>query len=264
MSWDVRTNIKAKPGSQGTLFQGGSEQMTDAKWPRGYTPGRLAIARAAADPHGMYSRGEHDKSDNRFGTGPQRRDLIDTIARSTVPAEHLQDVKFYPGQNDLDYNRPKDSGSKFVTGGTYTRKGSQRGAMTYRENEISIRRGNEANSVPIHEIGHHVSHESGNHGGYDSSMERGKEEAFADDYASRHYRPKRGEFYGGQWEYAMGARDERRTDTFYSSYHASRQTPMPEREVLGRMDRRAQAETEHAYRNPPLPGLEKYHRPGAY
>lgn len=255
MTWDMRSNMKAKPGSQGVLFRGGKDQMTDAKWPRGYTPERLQLARSAVDPHNLYSKGEHGKAST---TGPERRDLVDTVARSTVPREHLQDLQFYPGIRSLDH------GSVVDLRGYYRHQGHRLGASVADKPQVAILKGYETEPTTIHEIGHHVSRMTGQYSGYDAAAKRGKEEAFADDYADKHYRPKPGEFHRGQAEYAGGLRSESRTDAFYSSYHAHRKSPMPERESLARLDRMAQAESEHAYRNPPLPGLEKYRMPGGY
>lgn len=247
MTWDMRSNMKAKPGSQGVLFRGGKDQMTDARWPRGYTPERLQIARSAVDPHNLYSKGERGKAHH---TGPYRRDLIDTIARSTVPGEHLQGLQFHPGQLSLSSSGVEDPL------GNYRPQGHRHGESVAHKPQIGIRQGYETGSVPIHEIGHHVSHSTGtDHSAYDTSMNRGTEEAFADDYASKHYRDKSGKPQSSN-EYAGGFRSESRTDTFFSAYYAHRRTPMPDRESRFSLDRRAQAESEHMYRNPTLPGLE--------
>lgn len=247
MTWDVRTNIKAKPGSQGTLFQGGSDQMTDAKWPRGYTPERLHEVMGPITHGGQpwLVQGERGVGHH---TGPARRDLIDTVARSTIPAGHLQGLQFFPGQLSLDHGGSED------TAGYYRHQGHRLGASVAHKPQVSIVKGQETGYVPIHEIGHHISREAGtHHSAYDTPYNKGKEEGFADDYAQTHYRPPRGDqYYGGVGTYADGLPGSGRTGEFYNAYHAQRGTPRAGVELRARAD----AETAHERANPTLPGLE--------
>lgn len=164
--WQVGPNLKPKPGSQGTLFRGNGP-MRDEHWPKKYTPERLAEVRPIV-------MGNHSNIRDRATTAPQRRTLIDTVARSTVPYRHLQGAQFFPGQSTLGegtvglYSPPEDSLSR---------------------GSISIKRGWEDHYAPIHEIGHHVDRHSFPAYGL---RRHGATEGFADEYAETHYRDKKG------------------------------------------------------------------------
>jgi len=238
----MRSNLKAKSGSQGTLFQGGKEQMTDARWPRGYTPERLHEVMGPITHGGQRWLAQGERGKERQ-TGPDRRDLIDNVARSTIPAHHLQGLQFYPGVHLTEEG----------TIGNYRRKGTRVGAATATGNQLHLAKGFADSPDAIHEIGHHVSFERADHPGYDTPASRGKEEAYADEYAQTHYRPPRGDqYYGGVGTYADGMPGGGRTAEFYDAYHAHRGTPRVGTELRARAD----AETAHERANPTLPGLE--------
>lgn len=242
MTWDMRSNMKAKPGSQGILFRGGKDQMTDARWPRGYTPERLhEVLPSVGGGSKYYTRGE----EGTHGTGPDRRQLVDTVARSTVPAHHLQNLQFLPGLLSVE-------GGEAI--GSYRRKGTRVGEGTAHEHGLHLAKGFADTPHAIHEIGHHVSHEQADHSGYDTPEERGQEEAFADDYAQQHYKPRRGQTYGGQSLYADGFPGAGRTAEFYAAYRAHRATPIKGADLPDRAAKEAQVERD----NPTLPGLDKY------
>lgn len=249
MTWDLRSNMKATPGSQGVLFRGGKDQMTDARYPKGYTPERLQVARSAIDPNNFYSRGEHGKVGT---TGPQRRDLIDTVARSTVPAEHLQGLQFHPGQLSLAHGSIEDPA------GYYRHQGHRLGESVAHKPQIAIRKGYETADTPVHEIGHHVSRTRGTeHSAYDTPERKGREEAFADDYAAVHYQPPRGEPKHPVGLYGDGLPTGGRTKQFYDAYTAHRTTPIGY-DIHGL----AGKEKQHEQANPTLPGLARYGRLG--
>jgi hypothetical protein len=236
-SWEMRTNIKAQPGSQGTLFQGGADQMTDAKWPRGYTPERLHQVLPLIAPDKDWLR------DRPMGPPwdliPDRRKLVDTVARSTVPAAHLRGVQFSAGRRMLDMELPE---GEYATG-TYT---PQEGSFLP---HIQIAEMHSGNSTPIHEIGHHVSHQRGLVS-YETPGERGHEEGLADAYAQEHFRDRRGR-PGVEPTYAGGQMNEQRPEAFYNSYHAARGNPQD----YDRNYRATEAyiqDFEHARDNPTL------------
>lgn len=139
-NFDLRSNIKGKPGSQGTLFQvtGKSALNPTLRWPRGYSPERQAEVHSALkatpiDPPD-YMEDEHEPGDYKalHAYAPRVRD---TIARSTVPAEHLQGLKYIHGHPDQG------------TDGTYWP----------RRRELAVDMNQpEADEVLIHELGHHA------------------------------------------------------------------------------------------------------------
>ena len=87
-AYDLRSNIKGKPGSQGTLFQVQDKSLLNPaqRWPKGYTPERQAEISGALRNAEIQSttRTYPPQSDSHV-----RARLVDTIARSTVPAEDL-------------------------------------------------------------------------------------------------------------------------------------------------------------------------------
>jgi len=224
VTWDVRTNIKAKPGSQGTLFQGGSEQMTDAKWPKHYTPERLHEVLPHVAPYKHGAEGVHDAPAMfEYDTGSERRKLVDTVARSTVPAHHMLGVQFKPGAQvvDMGTGTPGEYAS-----GDYKRSHPSSPAR------IRITRGHAETHTPIHEIGHHVSFDGGlpDRGviPYTTAGDRGHEEGKADAYAQEHYRDRRGR-PTQVGTYSGGRESDTRPPAFYAGYHQARGTsPLPQ------------------------------------
>ncbi len=89
-AWDLRSNIKAKPGSQGTLFGIGDKDSVlnpSQRWPRGYTPERKNEVTKALD-HGTSVHG----TDYIHPLAVHAR-VVDTISRSTMPSEHLRGLR---------------------------------------------------------------------------------------------------------------------------------------------------------------------------
>jgi hypothetical protein len=255
VTWDVRTNIKAKPGSQGTLFQGGSDQMTEAKWPRGYTPERLNAVHDEIGP----GRPARTATGTVVPVREERRKLIDTVARSTVPLAHLQRVQFHPGVLHAEGRAGERLGKN--TAGVYHPKrirGTEYGSEV-EPAEIQIIRGESETSTAIHEIGHHVSARDRTwHSAYDTTQKRGTEEAFADNYAQEHYRPRKGEKYRGVGMYNGGDTDHIRTAQFFDAYHKHRDY----QPIFGRQYHDPPSKPPPPPgtppRNPTLPGLEPY------
>lgn len=220
-SYDMRSNIKGKPDSQGTLFQVKDKGLLNPqqRWPRGYTPERQQAVNEV-----MHGANSPYLLSDKAGTGPARRDLNETIKRSTVPPEHLGGVKFQPGQASLAIH----DGGRFGGGEIH---GVYENERQGKDPEISILKGQESTFVPIHEIGHHVSaNEATPHAEYRTGYQRGQEEAFADRYAHEHFRDRRGEQMSEMRVYPTPQHDEpTHRMNFQSAYHAGRgDIPMPQ------------------------------------
>lgn len=192
----MRTGFKNKPGSQGTLFKVSdkSQYADEIRYPRGYTPERYDAVAKKVNPdrdERQYGAGAENLVDSVYrtwsGPGEKRvvhdsqqplRDLIGTVARSTVPLKHLNGAQFNIVSGAEDDKMKRD-----YTAGTYT---SER-------NRIDLRPDAVRDFTPVHEIGHHVSHMEGNEHAARytaSATSRGQEEGFADNYALEHARPK--------------------------------------------------------------------------
>lgn len=200
--WDVRTNLNAKPGAQGTLFSGGTKYSSDARYPRGYTPERLHEAANAigGDVTGErgYTRGQgaraHYFRDYKYsGTAGRadssaRRTAVDNLARSTVPAEDLQPA---PGRTLNFWIDPAhDQGlmDRNARGEYYATSPAQAS-----RHDLYVHTQAADSPTLIHEIGHHASNIQGTeHSAYDTPARQGKEEGFADAYSFKHFRDRRG------------------------------------------------------------------------
>lgn len=240
--WDMRSNINPSPGSQGTLFGGGTKHLSDQRWPRGYTPDRQkevadAVVRPSVavytDERGaVVSRGTQSKEfkDRKVNYGmvdgephiayesrQPTRDLVDNIARSTVPAEHLGGLQWrHHAEEHLKSNNPHTT-----TLAHYDKRGD---ALSHGSPVIRLRTGEETTDTPIHEIGHHVSWNEGmEHSEYKTGMQRGREEGFADKYAFTHFRDRRGNPMTDMRVYPNPSNeDANHRLNFASGYHAVR------------------------------------------
>ena len=140
-NWNMQSNIKAKPGSQGTLFQPASKSVLNPqqRWPQGYTPERLNEVREGLEKtvvtHPDHLEDSHEPGDYRDIMGYRER-VARSIAKSTVPPEHLEGLKAIHGHPDADDH------------GTYWPKRKQIG--------IDMTQGGDIDRTLIHEIGHHV------------------------------------------------------------------------------------------------------------
>jgi hypothetical protein len=166
------TNLKATPGSQGTLFQGGYP----TSYHRGYTPERQRDVTKAAkwlDPKNIY-----------HGHAPATAAMRDTVARSTVPVEHVQGVYF-----SATAHAAKDLETSEARGTYHAPDTTALNASLIKVHPDAVRGG-----TAIHEIGHHVSHEieKTEHSAYDTGARRGREEGFAENYMETHFRDRRG------------------------------------------------------------------------
>lgn len=199
--WDLHTNIKAAPNSQGTLFQGGTDQRTpESRQPRGFSPERFReISQAVLGVR-------------RPGTEFSHAKIRENLARSTVPVEHLSgdDLTFKVGINSRD---------RLFAAGVYRRKQEGRDNASI---EIDPKFANTPSL--IHEVGHHVSKQQDLwHAQYYSEQQRGAEEGYADSYATAHWRDRRG---GSQPNYQgyLGGDYQKSSNSWKVGYDNTRRT----------------------------------------
>lgn len=137
-SYDMRSNIKAKPGSQGTLFQVKDKGVLNPqqRWPQGYTPERLNDVREGLRNTTVTS--PPDRFDHPlFNEHAYRERLTREIARTTVPAEDLRGLASV-------HSQPNPG-----TDGTYW--------PSRRELAVDLSEGDRDNArrTLVHELGHH-------------------------------------------------------------------------------------------------------------
>lgn len=249
--WDLRSNIKDKPNAQGTLFSGGASQIpAEKRYPRGYTPDRMAeVTNTVQFPAVNYS---HEMGRDYFN----RAKAQENIARSTIPASDLQGltVKVLPHRGHI------------IGGSDGVYEDDQQRAMVMQHAA--------GTSTVIHEIGHHVSHvaSGGTNYGAGTPRERGYEEGFADRYADEHFRPhpqakkmmlddsRRGlDNYEPSPLQTRDRNGRHRTVDFHKGYDAARpmesrvpnETDLNHARAIASMD----AAMKHRDDNPTLPGL---------
>jgi hypothetical protein len=187
--WNLQTNIKARPGSQGTLFSGGKSQMNpQRRWPRGYTPERQReIVRSMG--YGIVDHTDPAPIDDGRGEivpSHAERDVRDAILTSSVPASDVKNLRIhivgkegrkYAAEVEADPNVRLSEGTR----GLYNNHG--------RRGEIDVHHEAGAFTV-LHEVGHHASMLANTqHSNYDTVRQRGEEEGFADSYAEKHLSP---------------------------------------------------------------------------
>lgn len=194
-----------------------------------------------------------------------RNRLVEDLARSTVPTEHLE------GISAISIRNQHRVGSGIA--GLYNPVAQhmtivpQRGAPDEWSREAEPQRGPrdpDENFTLLHELGHHVSNQMGNEHsgmGYRTISGKGKEETFADTYALKHYRE---DTRGRNWE-QVGSWDPRNAtykgkgiDTYTKFQGAYRLRP--EDEPI-REPTTVTPEREETLR-PLLPGMPTEGRPG--
>lgn len=181
-AWDLRSNIKAKKGSQGTLFQPADKDKTlnpTLRYPRGYTPGRLNEVRKGlqstyVEPpahtmtdhnHGWDTTPQHsgvkqyEPGDYSGELGYKETHVIPSIARSTIPVMHLEGLKTIGAKPDAG------------TQGTYY-PGRGTLAVDMTDNDAGP---DDAGQTMIHELGHHYyeTNPFGKHAANDKIIEAG-------------------------------------------------------------------------------------------
>jgi hypothetical protein len=136
-AYDLRSNLKGKPGSQGTLFQVHDKGLLNPqqRWPQGYTPERLNTVRDATRDISFRTYAGDPQAPHRQWEHLDREHFAKTVARTTVPAEDLQ------GLRGVNADHGKDNYAEY--------------RVAKREIGWGIRKP-EADGNLIHEIGHHV------------------------------------------------------------------------------------------------------------
>lgn len=264
-AYDLRSNIKGKPGSQGTLFQVRDKGLLNPqqRWPKGYTPERQAEVRDALKDTtiigpGHFGRATPEQMDKgRFYAYPEAEHRINTtIARSTIPSEHLKGI-------DRIHDEPAEGtvgtywpGKREIGLGQVTRAMLEPGARPRKEPRETQA---DVDKTLIHEIGHHVDTAytretdkisqslaaqrvgSSPHGPdvqqEAQRIDRGVGEAVADNYAMEHYRgpgrnPERLE-RGVYTEHHSPAKLERDYPGYNQAAHGSYMNKRPARSPLG-------------------------------
>lgn len=196
-AYDMRSNIKGKPGSQGTLFQVKDKGLLNPqqRWPRGYTPERSREVGQMLDLHTNVSPTTKVYPPRR--ATEVRARLQDAISRSTVPAEHLAGLREVHDQPEPTHDATYWPGRQTLAVNLFGRH-ENRGVMgdePYGSTEPDAGAKN-----LIHEIGHHVdftqTRESARHNRENKNVlyaanGRGYHdagEAVADNYYVEHYR----------------------------------------------------------------------------
>jgi hypothetical protein len=193
--YDMRSNIKGKPGSQGTLFQVKDKGLLNPqqRWPRGYTPERQAEVSAALEPTKVHPSGRVYP--------PRRADevrarITDAISRSTVPTEHLAGLREVHDQPQQGHEATYWPGRKHLAVNMFA-KHENRGVLGD-EPHGSTEPDAGAKNL-IHELGHHrdaatretMEHVRSNKAILYAKNGRGRDdaaEAVADNYYTEHYR----------------------------------------------------------------------------
>lgn len=179
--WNLQTNIKAKPNSQGTLFSGGKSQMNPEKrYKRGYTPERQRAVHEAVDVYHS-KRGEDGYMEEPHLNTPQTRHVFETLKRSSAPVSDMRGLRVEVTTPQLNHWAIGDT-TLYSASGYY--QGNPEGWHPRGNMTLS-----EAAKGPtiIHELGHHASNLAGTpHSAANTPRRRGQEEGFADAYEDKH------------------------------------------------------------------------------
>lgn len=146
--YDLRSNLKNKPGAQGTLFQVKDKGLLNPaqRWPQGHTPERLNEVRHALRdtpvnaPTPEFTPGAPAAPVHPGQQAQYRDKVVRAVARSTAPAADLAGIKEIHGD-------PAQG-----TSGTYW-PASKKVAVDMNEPG--------ADKTIIHEVGHHADAKSG-------------------------------------------------------------------------------------------------------
>lgn len=204
----MTTNIKARPGSQGTLFQGG-KPVAQHRWPRGYSPMRMASVSTMfgegtsrsprrittqrdihADPEDPLMSHPHY---NPFSQQHSERLMLEPLARSSVPLEHFSTLRGIH-MNISESTRPGEHAHYSPTNASI--QVNRQPFLAHDEHtRIAM-----ADSVLLHEVGHHIDIQSRAHDiadtaarhpqGFEAGFEaqRGDLERRADEGMIKHFR----------------------------------------------------------------------------
>jgi hypothetical protein len=154
------------------LFPSAPYLSDRARYPRGFTPARLRAVQSTTglDPQWHGDEGAKDVAAIR-----------DNLARSTAPVEHMQGVTWR-------------TSSRAIGADEVGRYEPPLPWAAEPEAVIHVGPGQGRGGTPLHELGHHVSHEVARnpHSAYDDTVDMGREEAYAENYAETHFRDRRG------------------------------------------------------------------------
>jgi hypothetical protein len=231
-SWKDYGGFKPPSGheQQGVLFKPTAEATGLAaqhRWPRGYTPERqaevgqaivpgsvgvtpgLPATHFSVDPQEKFYKGGHwtrSTPDIQAEHGEiARRRIIDTIARSGMPVEHLQPAPTFEIHRSYEsaealgsYRTPARAVPKTSALDELQAQHDVRFEQATKSGQIHIsalpEQGGRMEGTLLHELGHHRSFQTGTeHSEYASPEQRGREEAYADAYMLRHHVPRRGQ-----------------------------------------------------------------------
>lgn len=196
--------------SQKGLFPAAPYMSPEARYPRGYTPERMRAVQRALPALDVVEPPEesleHKGGTRKAFTALHIRGVHETIARSTVPLEHLNGIGYVvSNDNALDMGNGNMAGgvrrhlytpgrSEIAIQPMHTTVGSSRvGRRDRGMSDRDLARHAAIGHTLIHEIGHHVSQpetrpdRSFVHGSMGWSYDP-VEEATADDYAEKHWR----------------------------------------------------------------------------
>lgn len=157
----MQTNLKARPGSQGTLFQGG-KPVAEHRWVRGYSPTRMAQVGGALtlggggihvtahpDAHDEEYSGLRHPHWNPFSEEHTKRLILEPLARSTYEAADVGrlaggiHLRITPGTTlgEAAHYSPSNAA---INVNRQVHKGDARTQLA------------KADAVLMHEMGHHV------------------------------------------------------------------------------------------------------------
>jgi hypothetical protein len=154
-AYDMRSNLKNKPGAQGTLFQVKDKGLLNPqqRWPKGYTPERQReVSDALSQQTSVYP------TMRVYPPRPEshvRARLTDAIARSTVPTEHLAGLRTVHDQPEHGHEATYWPGRQTMAVNLFGKHENQgiMGDEPYGSAEPDAGAKN-----LLHELGHHVDH----------------------------------------------------------------------------------------------------------
>lgn len=209
------------------------EMLSDkARYPRGYTPERMRdVVENGPRIFGPTVSGSQSSPaviEARKAAALPARRVRDNLARSTVPmGGALKQTHISTG---AEFDKNHITGGE--TGGTYRHPTNPQ--FPHR---ISLAPGMEDNPVLIHEVGHLDSYvNERDHSSYRTKQAQGAEEAYADDFAVRNFRDRRGRPPTPDGGYTRDVRAGKTDPAFAQQYKASRQTAVDH--VQAELDRR--------------------------
>lgn len=253
-AWDLRSNIKAKEGSQGTLFQVADKDALlnpQQRWPRGYTPERQGEIRDRLENVKFTTSNPFTRTRDE---AVQRARVTDTVARSTMPARHLSLLSevhdkpmpgthgtYYPTEKRLHVDMTAEDTEKTLVHelGHHNANVTARGGDTVRSHILRL--GEEAGRAfqPEHYPPDRPLTATARAMG-SGIVKQGVHEAYADNYMTEHFRTR--------------GRNPQPVET--GRYEENWTTEERERKYPGYNDVRPPAAlNEHQFADTPLPGM---------